>query len=169
MSTTLAPTSHPLPSMSPDLPPGISKPPLLNYILSFLLVGLAWGFTTPFLRRAAKAHNPPPHPLLERESVQRGSAVKRKALGAWFAVTDLVRNWRYALPLGINLSGSLWFFLLVGGSELSLTVPIVNTTAFLFTVIGEWWVEGKVISRETMLGMVLCLGGIALCVQSKNV
>jgi hypothetical protein len=32
-------------------------------------------------------------------------------------------------------------------AELSLTVPIVNTVAFLFTVIGEWWVEGKVISR----------------------
>ena len=31
--------------------------------------------------------------------------------------------------------------------ELSLTVPIVNTLAFLFTVIGEWWVEKKVISR----------------------
>ncbi len=26
-------------------------------------------------------------------------------------------------------------------------MPIVNTVAFLFTVIGEWWVEGKVISR----------------------
>jgi hypothetical protein len=33
--------------------------------------------------------------------------------------------------------------------ELSLTVPIVNTLAFLFTVVGEWWVEGKVISRGT--------------------
>ncbi|KAK1778952.1 hypothetical protein QBC45DRAFT_148973 [Copromyces sp. CBS 386.78] len=165
MSTTLlTPTSTPLPSPGAGTP---SKPPLLNYILSFLLVGLAWGFTTPFLRRAAKAHNPPPHPLLERDSVKR-SAVKRKVLGAWFAVTDLVKNWRYALPLGINLSGSLWFFLLVGGSELSLTVPIVNTTAFLFTVIGEWWVEGKVISRDTMVGMLLCLGGIALCVQSKQ-
>lgn len=32
-------------------------------------------------------------------------------------------------------------------AELSLTVPIVNTLAFLFTVIGEWWVEKKVISR----------------------
>jgi hypothetical protein len=32
-------------------------------------------------------------------------------------------------------------------SELSLTVPIVNTMAFLFTVLGEWYVEGKVISR----------------------
>ena len=31
--------------------------------------------------------------------------------------------------------------------ELSLTVPIVNTLAFLFTVVGEWWVERKVISR----------------------
>lgn len=31
--------------------------------------------------------------------------------------------------------------------ELSLTVPIVNTLAFLFTVLGEWWVEKKVISR----------------------
>lgn len=35
-----------------------------------------------------------------------------------------------------------WAFL-----ELSLTVPIVNTMAFLFTVLGEWYVEGKVISR----------------------
>lgn len=26
-------------------------------------------------------------------------------------------------------------------------MPIVNTLAFLFTVVGEWWVEGKVISR----------------------
>ncbi|KAK3493716.1 hypothetical protein B0T13DRAFT_402903 [Neurospora crassa] len=165
-------TDTPTPMNTSDTPlptPGTpTQPPLLNYILSFLLVGLAWGFTTPFLRRAAKTHNPPPHPLLERESVQR-SVVKRSTLGAWFAVTDLIKNWRYALPLGINLSGSLWFFLLVGGSELSLTVPIVNTTAFLFTVIGEWWVEGKVISRDTMLGMLLCLGGIALCVQSKNV
>lgn len=44
------------------------------------------------------------------------SPVKRKVLGGWFAVTDLVRNWRYSVPLAINLSGSLWFFLLVGGS-----------------------------------------------------
>ena len=32
-------------------------------------------------------------------------------------------------------------------TELSLTVPITNSLAFLFTVLGEWWVEGKIISR----------------------
>jgi len=33
------------------------------------------------------------------------------------------------------------------GTELSLTVPITNSLAFLFTVLGEWWAEGKVIER----------------------
>lgn len=66
-------------------------------------------------------------------------------------------------------------------------MPIVNTLAFLFTVVGDWWVDGKVISQstlphpiphprhlkpykftDTMAGMVLSLAGIALCVQSKN-
>jgi hypothetical protein len=31
--------------------------------------------------------------------------------------------------------------------ELSLTVPITNSLAFLFTVVGEWLAEGKVIGR----------------------
>lgn len=78
------------------------------------------------------------------------------------------------------------------GTELSLTVPITNSLAFLFTVLGEWWAEGKVIERgewvfrfaslgaggwysgdganlgvDTWIGMAFVLGGIALCVQSK--
>jgi hypothetical protein len=32
-------------------------------------------------------------------------------------------------------------------TELSLMVPITNSLAFLFTVLGEWFAEGKVISR----------------------
>jgi hypothetical protein len=37
-------------------------------------------------------------------------------------------------------------------------VPIVNTLAFLFTVVGDWWVESKVISRGMFLSHVL--GGL---------
>ena len=32
---------------------------------------------------------------------------------------------------------------------MSLTVPITNSLAFLFTVLGDWWVDRKVISRGT--------------------
>ncbi|KAF4122674.1 hypothetical protein GMORB2_6981 [Geosmithia morbida] len=131
-------------------------PPVFNYVLSFILVGIAWGFTTPFIRKAAKTHSPPPHPVLETPAV-RDSWVRAKLYGVFFAVVDLLRNPRYAVPLLLNLTGSIWFFLLIGQAELSLTVPIVNTMAFLFTVLGDWYVEGKVISR-----------GIGLCVKSKQ-
>jgi hypothetical protein len=102
------------------------KPPVFNYILSFILVGLAWGFTTPFIRRAAQSHNPPAHPVLESPSVQ-SSWLKSKVYGAFFAVVDLLKNPRYAIPLVLNLTGSVWFFLLIGqagkfyafGSQLS--------------------------------------------------
>ncbi|PKS07824.1 hypothetical protein jhhlp_006432 [Lomentospora prolificans] len=150
-------------SRPPQTPPTPS-PPLFNYILGFLLVGLAWGFTTPFIRRAARTHTPRHHPLLESGEL---GPVRKRIYGAWFAVLDLLRNPRYVMPLALNLTGSLWFFLLIGQAELSLTVPIVNTLAFLFTVLGDWWVEGKAISRDTGIGMLLSLAGIALCVQSK--
>lgn len=121
-------------------------PPVFNYILSFVLVGLAWGFTTPFIRRAARSHSPPHHPVLDTPRV-KDSWLRSRLYGAFFAAVDLLRNPRYAAPLLVNITGSVWFFLLIGQAELSLTVPIVNTLAFLFTVLGDWYVEGKVISR----------------------
>lgn len=42
--------------------------------------------------------------------------------------------------------------MLMLGAELSLTVPIVNTMAFLFTVLGEWLVDGKIISASKSSG-----------------
>jgi Putative transmembrane family 234 len=62
---------------------------------------------------------------------------------------DLLRSPNYAIPLLINLTGSVWFFLLIGKAELSLTVPITNSMAFLFTVLGEWWIEKKGVNRGT--------------------
>jgi hypothetical protein len=41
-------------------------------------------------------------------------------------------------------------------TELSLTVPITNSLAFLFTVLGEWWAEKKVITRGEHIRSVRC-------------
>ena len=105
MSTTVVP--------EPEQPEPQPQPPALNYVAGFLLVGVAWGLTTPFIRRAARDHNPPEHPLLARPDV-RASPVRSRLYGAFFAVVDLLRNPAYAVPLLINLSGSVWFFLLIG-------------------------------------------------------
>ncbi|KAL2002065.1 hypothetical protein VTN02DRAFT_701 [Thermoascus thermophilus] len=169
------------PDTAPDAPPSA-----FNYILSFILVGLAWGFTTPFIRRAAVDFNQrqEARQLSQTQNLDRNldggdeggggrdggriSWLRTKLVSLFWTVVNLLRTPAYAIPLGLNLTGSVWFFLLVGKHELSLTVPITNSTAFLFTVLGEWYVERKVIARETWLGMVLVLGGIALCVMSKD-
>jgi len=93
---------------SPDPAPSIFR-----YVIGFLLIGIAWGFTTPFIRAAARTHSPPPHPILDSPSV-KSSWIKSRFLGAFFGVVDLLRNPRYAIPLMINLTGSVWFFLLIG-------------------------------------------------------
>ncbi|KAJ5886751.1 uncharacterized protein N7473_009425 [Penicillium subrubescens] len=233
--------------MDPDASiPGDPAPSVFNYILSFLLVGVAWGFTTPFIRRAAADFNArqekqsgttapsdrgrsqtpsnesvlnsgeeeqellpqyeqdadgddgvrrrsgsrqrqqaantageeqegdldnTPAPAWMQSSSQRGqqqSWLRGKIVSIFWTVVNLLRTPAYSIPLVINLTGSIWFFLLVGKHELSLTVPLANSSAFLFTVLGEWYVERKVIAKETWLGLILVLGGIALCVHSKN-
>lgn len=90
-----------------------TDPGIFRYVLSFLCVGIAWGFTVPLIRRAARNHKPPSHPILETAAI-RDSWLKNKVYGAFFGVVDLLRNPRYAIPLVINLTGSVWFFLLIG-------------------------------------------------------
>lgn len=144
------------------------KPSPFNYIISFLLVGIAWGFTTPFIRRAAVKYKSPTaetHPSLFDE---RKSWASRKFWTVVYSISGLLRTPSYAIPLLCNLTGSIWFFLLVGQAELSLTVPITNSLAFLFTVLGEWYADGKLIERDTWIGMIFVCGGIGLCVVSKS-
>ncbi|KAJ5572574.1 hypothetical protein N7450_009558 [Penicillium hetheringtonii] len=230
--------------MDPDASIPEPEPSAFNYVLSFLLVGVAWGFTTPFIRRAAADFNarqekqsgttgpsrgrPQSQPsdqafqdeaeeqellgqedrdrdrdgdvtgdegvrrrsasrqrLEQRGNVSEGEVVdtpapawmqsstrkswlRTKITSIFWTVVNLLRTPAYSIPLFINLTGSIWFFLLVGKHELSLTVPLANSSAFLFTVLGEWYVDRKVIAKETWLGLILVLGGIALCVHSKN-
>lgn len=44
----------------------------------------------------------------------QGSWLRRKIVGIYRAVLDLLKRPGYLVPLVINLTGSVWFFLLVG-------------------------------------------------------
>ena len=173
--------------MDPDASiPSEPAPSVFNYVLSFLLVGVAWGFTTPFIRRAAADFNARqeqqagrfespsargrtqpqsqnttdeqellptspqddtedgngvrrrsgsqqrqgspsndrdaaagdedniPSPAWMRSSEPQQSWLKSKIVSIFWTVVNLLRTPAYAVPLVINLTGSIWFFLLVG-------------------------------------------------------
>lgn len=109
------------------------QPGPLNYVVGFTMVGIAWGLTTPFIRRAAKDHHPALHPVLESDAV-KASWLKSRTYGAFFAVVDLLRNPRYAVPLLLNLTGSVWFFLLIG--QAGESIPAWTPWAFRLWGVG---------------------------------
>lgn len=173
-----------------------NRPPIFNYVLSFLLVGLAWGFTTPFIRRAAQDFNAAQersqaqareqeqeqehksstetsgktdrseyegreeeHQLLlaaydgedkeEDNATTPGPApssakkpgipttttttttiswIKDRIISVFWTIVNLLRTPAYSVPLLLNLSGSVWFFLLVGkhGNHIYLVIALSN-------------------------------------------
>jgi Putative transmembrane family 234 len=88
-----------------------STPSPFNYVLSFLLVGICWGFTTPFIRRAAVNYQAPTNSVITDPN---RSWLSRQIAKVFFTVIGLLRSPAYAIPLILNLTGSIWFFLLVG-------------------------------------------------------
>ena len=151
-------------------------PSPFRFALSFLLVSACWyplpgeprelphhpstntprGLTTPFIRAAAVSYRP--------RTLPPSTSVPIRLL---YTVLDLVKNPRYALPLLLNLTGSVWFFLLIGKAELSLTVPIVNSLALIWTVLGER-VLGEKVGWETWAGVGLVCAGVWCCVVGKS-
>lgn len=99
-------------SDGPQLP--AASPPIWRWVVGFLLVGAAWGLTTPFMRRAAITRDQKPRPPRPFLTDPTTSWLKRKVWGVIYAVGDLLKNPAYAVPLLLNVTGSVWFFVLVG-------------------------------------------------------
>lgn len=112
----VAPQAEGQTAMDPNPPvPDTPSPSIWRWVLGFLLVGAAWGLTTPFMRRAAvqKANEPPPPSRAYLDDPNVGW-MRRKIWTLLYAVVDLLKRPSYAIPLVINLTGSVWFFLLIG-------------------------------------------------------
>ena len=63
------------------------------------------------MRRAAIGYTAPERPSLTDPN---NSWLKRKVLGIWYAVIGVLSRPAYAVPLLLNVTGSVWFFVLIG-------------------------------------------------------
>ena len=97
-----------------QLVPAEAPTPTWRWIVGFLMVGMAWGLTTPFMRKGAlsKDQKPPPkRPILTDPNA---SWIRKQVWSVIYGVGDLLQNPAYAIPLLLNVTGSVWFFLLIG-------------------------------------------------------
>lgn len=120
----------------------------------FVLVAMVWGCTNPLLRRGSEVVDPGP-----------------ASTGVMATLTQLVRtlaNWRFTVPFVINQSGSLLYFWLLGSTEISMAVPIVNSLTFIFTALAARMMgEQQRLTPSVIVGTALIGIGVAVCVAEK--
>jgi drug/metabolite transporter (DMT)-like permease len=132
-------------------------------VLSLVLVGACWGCTNPLLR-ASSATNP-------TEPAADAAPNTTDATFAQSVVSSLSKFRRIGvwLPYLVNQAGSLLYYFTLSQSDLSLAVPVCNALALVFSIVTSYFLGERVDQPlRTMLGAALIMGGVAVCVVSRN-
>ena len=66
------------------------------------------------------------------------------------------------LPLCLNLSGSAFYYYLLSESNLSRTVPIVNSLSFIASLTVGVALGEKIASKKEILGFLLIIAGVLI-------
>ncbi|XP_031847405.1 transmembrane protein 234 homolog [Nomia melanderi] len=125
----------------------------IDSIAYLFLVALLWGATNPYIKKGAEG----------LENVKASSKFKQFFKELAFLLTNL----KYIIPFVINQIGSVLYFLLLGGTDLSLAVPVTNSLTFVVTAITGWMLGEEKIHKNTYIGMTLVLVGTILCCCDK--
>ncbi|KAJ1667749.1 hypothetical protein EV178_001217 [Coemansia sp. RSA 1646] len=123
---------------------------LLQSCFGFVLTALCWGFTNPFIKRGSEGI----------EKIKKGSWIAQTFAETWFLFT----NWKYVVPLAINLSGSAVYYYTLSSADITIAVPITNSLTLIFTILAGVLVGEKPPTKKEMFGMSCIVLGVALCV-----
>mmetsp|Transcript_5391 Transcript_5391/g.10527 ORF Transcript_5391/g.10527 Transcript_5391/m.10527 type:complete len:160 (-) Transcript_5391:190-669(-) len=135
--------------------------------LALLLVGALWGCTNPFMRQGLEDG---------KESRQNNSDKNETKISDGTGKTKItlesisrlarVKVW---LPYIINQFGSLLYYKVLASSNLTLSVPICNATAMVFSSITSVLLGEKLNHPgKAVLGVILVLSGVAICMYSSG-
>ena len=126
-------------------------------LFGYLIVGICWGVTNPFIKRATMTK------AIENGDANKGAAVSHIATLRHFCVEP-----RIFLPFLVNQSGSIVYYLLLSKEPISKAAPICNALTFILTAItGYIFLKEEIRSPMLLiLGSFLVLFGIYLCCSS---
>ncbi|XP_076296082.1 transmembrane protein 234 homolog [Lasioglossum baleicum] len=125
----------------------------LESVFYLFFVALLWGGTNPYIKKGAEG----------LENVKATSKI-----GQFFnELAFLVTKMKYIVPFVINQCGSVLYFLMLGGTDISLAVPVTNSLTFVVTAITGSMLGEEKIHKNTYIGMTLILVGTMLCCWDK--
>ncbi len=129
--------------------------------ISLILVGALWGCTNPFMRQGS----------IESKSASNMSNKTEEQEATKSVLKSLFRLARIKvwLPYLINQLGSLLYYKQLASSNLTLSVPICNATAMVFSCITSFFLGERVNQpRRAVLGVTLILLGVQICMYSSG-
>lgn len=132
---------------------------------SYILVGVLWGCTNPFLKKGSQETQ------VASGTGSQSSNPKRVEEGF---VANTKRSLRKFLnpsvlfPFILNQSGSLVFYFLLATENISTTVPVCNSLTFIFTGITGWFL-GEKFAHPVMFvaGLLMVVSGLSICALSS--
>ena len=126
--------------------------------ISLILVGALWGCTNPFMRQGSIESKSSSNNTEEQEAT-------KSVLKSLFRLAR-IKVW---LPYLINQLGSLLYYKQLASSNLTLSVPICNATAMVFSCITSFFLGERVNQpRRAVLGVILILLGVQICMYSSG-
>jgi drug/metabolite transporter (DMT)-like permease len=131
-------------------------------VVSLVLVGACWGCTNPILR-ASSATNP--------TATTTDAAPDKNATFTQSVILSLSKFRRISvwLPYVVNQAGSLLYYFTLSQSDLSVAVPVCNALSLVFSIITSYFMGERVDQPlRTILGATLVMGGVAICLVSRN-
>ena len=140
-------------------------------VFSAVLVGAVWGCTNPFLRKGATNDENIGGPAKDGTGEKSTAEQSSKSNKNQSMVQSLLRFRRVGvwLPYLLNQSGSILYYKLLATSDLSLSVPVCNALALVFSSATSFLL-GERVDRPVaaMFGSLLVTLGVAICMASKD-
>ena len=137
-------------------------------VLSAVLVGAVWGCTNPFLRKGA-TNDENIGGQSRDENSDKPTAEQSNQSHSMVQSLLRFRRVRVWLPYLLNQSGSILYYKLLATSDLSLSVPVCNALALVFSSATSFLL-GERVDRPVaaIFGSLLVTLGVAICMASKD-
>lgn len=134
--------------------------------LSLILVGAFWGCTNPFMRKGFVETK---QSTTSTPGDDNGHNDNDNNAGSITSFIILLVNTKVWLPYLINQCGSLLYYKTLASSNLTLSVPICNATAMVFSSITSALLGERVNQPwRAAFGVILVLVGVAICMHSSS-
>ena len=122
----------------------------LYAIIGYLLVGILWGCTNPYIKHAQTMNSVKDH----QESKSIMGNIRR-----------FVKDYKLMMPFLFNQCGSIVFYFLLSTEPISIASPVCNSLSFLFTAVTSYFVFHEVVKHPLLLliGTVIIVLGTVVC------